>query len=177
MSELFNKKDVYSVLNVEEAKVYEDKKGFFGNSLDDLYRAVEADNSDFLVKVMTTDTESKPFISVSGPCDGLLHNALFLPVDKVKKDKKVKAEYRPFTLCEFNETFKLGQIITFRSADADTDKGIFGKRIYTGYLYTEDGEIMIEFSGRFYTLEELFENFEYQNTYGGWYKFGVYVGE
>lgn len=172
MSELFNKNDVYSVLNVDEAKVYEDKKGYFGNSLDDLQRAVEADNSDFLVKVMTTDTESKPFISVSGPCDGLLHNALFLPVDRVKK---VKNEYRPFTLFEFNETFKLGQIITFRSAD--TDKGIFGKSIYTGYLYTEDGDIKIDLAGHLYTLDELLETFEYQNTYGGWYKFGVYVGE
>ncbi len=167
MLKLFDKKDVFTILNAEEARVYEDRVGYFGDSLDELQNAVEENDYDVLIRVITTKDVVRPFMHVPGPCDCLRPHALFLPVEKVNREED---HYRPLTLNEFNEIFKLGQIITFRSED------FFGKRMYTGYTCGKNSNCKVDLSGHLYDLDELFENFEYQNTNGDWCRFGMWIG-
>ena len=97
----------------------------------------------------------------------------FLPDSSIKPKKKEK-KYRPYTLMEFNDKFTVGRPIKYRS------KGEVGREHYLmllGFWLASDKDQTIPYIsiGNFkYTLQELFEEYEWQEHYTEDFKpFGV----
>lgn len=101
--------------------------------------------------------------------------AFYIPESSLKREEK---QFRPYTLMEFNDKFTVGQPIKFRQ------KGKVGCERYfllNGYQHEQyNGQtityIYIGQSG--YTLQELFEEYEWQEHYTEDFEpFGVEVEE
>lgn len=102
----------------------------------------------------------------------------FIPESELLPRKPKEKQYRPYTLMEFTEKFTTGQPIKFRP------KGKVGWERYlilNGYVHEPRGDqtftyIYIGISG--YTLDELFNAYEWQEHYTEDFKpFGVEVEE
>ena len=92
----FDKKDVYSWSNCEEAKTYIGKTGYFNNDFESIKRAIELGDPAVLDRVDTNSIWCFKALGVS-LCFGL-----FLPADKVKEVEEKK--YRPFkNVAEFKK--------------------------------------------------------------------------
>lgn len=101
--------------------------------------------------------------------------SFFIPECLVKPKEK---KYRPYTLMEFTKKFTIGQPIKFRI------KGKVGCERYwilIGYQheqYNEQTVTYINLGSGGYTLQELFEEYEFQEHYTEDFKpFGVEVEE
>lgn len=93
----FDKKDVFSWSNAEEAKTYIGKTGYFNNDFESIKRAIELGDPAVLDRVDTNSIWCFKALGVS-LCFGL-----FLPADKVKEVEKPK-KYRPFkNVAEFKK--------------------------------------------------------------------------
>lgn len=87
--------------------------------------------------------------------------AFFLPDCGVKKEKK----YRPYTLMEFTDKFTIGCPIKFRRKGAE---GCEKYLILNGYInekYSDQTITYINIGSGGYTLQELFEEYEWQVHY------------
>ena len=101
----FDRKDVFSVANAEEAQKYIGKEGYFADRLSELTEAVEG----LALSLDEIDLESDmPYCSY-----GEGASQLFIPIDKVKEDEEEK-NYRPFTSDEFLAKFKVGEAIQIK---------------------------------------------------------------
>lgn len=80
----FDKKDVFSWSNSEEAKTYIGKTGYFSNDFESMKRAIELGGTTVLSIVDTNSIWCFKGLGVS-LCFGL-----FLPVDKVKEVEEVE---------------------------------------------------------------------------------------
>lgn len=87
----FDRKDVYSWSNAEEAKQYIEKKGYFADSIVGLNSAIRNKKLYELAEVSNTDADM--IDRVFRPFDSEMGFGLFLPIDKAKEDEK---KYRPF---------------------------------------------------------------------------------
>ena len=88
-----------------------------------------------------------------------------LPCDWVTKEK-----YRPYTVKEFIDKFPVGSIITFRSKAYR----VIDTAMFISHCEWDNTVLLCDSE---YSLEELFEEYEYQNTLGKWVTFGVDVTE
>lgn len=114
------------------------------------------------------------FMSIQEDPDGDYGNQwynYFIPEDKVVfKEEEKEKKYRPYTLDEFLKVFTIGQPIRYRGKKAKWNRVL----IFNGYEIIEDRQINITIGGYDYTPEDLFENFEWQESSGEEYKiFGV----
>ena len=103
----------------------------------------------------------------------------FLPEDSLLPEEKPEKKYRPYSLEEFFNIFKVGDLVVFRYKDSDEVKCA----MFTGYITDVERiddktpgacEVML---GIFhYSLFSLFE--ECERFYNGrWWPFGVLVEE
>lgn len=106
-----------------------------------------------------------------------IDHAFFIP-ESVLKPKPKEKNYRPFTLMEFEDKFTVGRPIKFREKGRE---GCERYLILNGYMHEQrEGQtftyIYIGISG--YTLDELFNAYEWQEHYTEDFKpFGVEVEE
>ncbi len=103
----------------------------------------------------------------------------FIPEDSLLPEEKPEKKYRPYSLEEFSNIFKVGDLIVFKMKNADEVK----YAMFTGYITDVERiddktpgacEVML---GIFhYSLFSLFEDFE--RFYNGrWWPFGIGVKE
>lgn len=150
--------------DTEEAESYVGKECYFS---DDLFPF--ADMSDktndrmiykgILLKVSADgsdpyETDSQRFYTYCLPCEW------------VTEEKK----FRPYTIVEFQRIFKIGYPVRYRLKNqTDTEKFL----ILNGYE-RNNNKVYIYFGSISYTLEQLFDDFEWQEYYPDDYKpFGV----
>lgn len=83
----FNKKDVFSLVTAEEARAYIGKQGYFGDSLQELERAIKETGSNELVEVFPDERIDRVFMPQDYKSSySLFLYGLFLPADKVKEE-------------------------------------------------------------------------------------------
>lgn len=93
---------------------------------------------------------------------------LVLPLDWVKEPEK---KWRAYTIAEFQEAFTVGKAVRFRRKDEPTKEHLL---VFGGYYTLRDGRVSILFGIHLYTLEELFEQYEWQEFYTDEYRpFGI----
>lgn len=125
-----------------------------------------------------SDDANYSFVIDSGrPGDTMPFRYMILEKDLEPKEKKEK-QYRPYTFMEFTDIFTVGQPIKFRQ------KGKVGCERYlilNGYMheqYNNQTVTYIYIGAGGYTLQELFEEYEWQKHYTEDFKpFGVEVEE
>ena len=91
-----------------------------------------------------------------------------LPCEWVKESEK---KWRAYTIAEFQETFTVGRAVRFRRKDAPAKEHLL---VFGGYYTLHNGRVSILFGIHLYTLEELFEQYEWQEFYTDEYRpFGI----
>lgn len=177
MTELvFDKKDVFSWANAEDAKRYIGKEGYFAshycNDLKSWWKAklldINRDGDISNVFIGECDDVEKPYFGDDEDCAGL-----FLPADKVKR---VEKKWRPFkTIEEFKRVLdiKLGSVLVYRRKDESDMEFVAAfmgyKRLQpTGSLYS------VLLGGMTYLVVPLLDKYEWYNTSTNeWCPFGV----
>ena len=157
----FDKKDVFSWSNAEEAKTYIGKTGYFNNDFESIKRAIELGDPAVLDRVDTNSIWCFKALGVS-LCFGL-----FLPVDKVKEVEKPK-KWRAFKdigefQCVTNKF--IGDIIEVKS---DWDSRAYRCLI----MWATEGYIGMA-GLRFSLLIDLFEHYQWKDSNNEWQPFGV----
>lgn len=159
----FDRKDIITCINAEDAKKYISKLGYFANGLNgfaniDYFAAYSLDNVQVGI--------AKPFFYKEQ------NFALFLPEDKVKEIEESE-KYRPFkAMLEFVNTVgkRVGEDIRLRAKSSDPFESSF---LIDGYTETSKYELKyIYLSGIKFTPKELFDNYEWFFN-GTWKPFGV----
>lgn len=93
-----------------------------------------------------------------------------LPVEWTE-EKQLEFKWRAYTISEFQETFTVGRAVRFRRKDTPNREHLL---IFNGYYTLYNGQVSILFGIHFYTLEELFEQYEWQEFYTDEYRpFGI----
>lgn len=142
-------------------------EGYFGDTLDELYDAIRAGSAN---KLHHCEIDPCPFFKSDS-----INYALFLPIDAVNIQKKEK-KYRSFkTILEFSFIVQctLGQPLTYRVKDHE----IVYTELFTGYSQNNNELMNIQFSSSYYSPNELFNKYEWQDNNGLWHPFGVEIGE
>ena len=160
MNNLFDKKDVISWANCEEAKKYIGEEGYFR---DDYQGDLAAWSKGLLQDV----DPSMPVDCIFEDEENDVHG-LFLPADKVKQPEPAK-KWRPFKCSE--EFIKLvgcdvGDRLTMRRK---------GLRIVRNVLVLElaQGLGTLGLGTHIFCYRELFDDYEWQDKEGNWQTFGV----
>lgn len=92
----------------------------------------------------------------------------FIPEEALKPVEKT---WRAYTIAEFQEAFTVGKAVRFRRKDEPTKEHLLA---FGGYYTLHDGRVSILFGIHLYTLEELFEQYEWQEFYTDEYRpFGI----
>lgn len=153
---LFDKKDVFTVLNASEAEAYEGEEGYFADSLEDLQNFVKENITRKLYFIARTHSEYQN------------NAALFLPASKVKRTRK---KYRPYTLEEFYNIFPVGSLITFHQKDSDY-RGVW---LFTGYATGSNlaGKDSLYLGAHVFNLQELFDDYQWIDKNENWHCFGI----
>lgn len=165
----FDKKDVYSWSNAEDAKVYIGKSGYFADSLKELQEYINKNYCNTLSSIdFNPDTDVDSIFSIT---EIDYKNALFLPADKVKEvEKKKWRAFRSFK--EFSENLKkrVGSEITYRNKDVPL-------RVITttiiGFIEEANREDQLQIGGGALKLSTWFKEIEIFNEQGKWQPFGV----
>lgn len=167
----FDVKDVYSVLNAEEAREYVGTKGYFAYTLSSLKEKV-------LKNVVATlddinQLQDYPFIT-----NGSQYGLFFLPVSKVKEIEKKK--YRPFKdIQEFLMYYKIGDFIQLKVKPKDIETENDGGEIsglFVGYrTYTDEKSVYVLIGGLYFQLNDIDEmsTLQIKNSNNEWQPFGV----
>jgi len=175
IEKLFDKEDVFNETNAEDAKLYLGKEGYF---VDVLYKNLNEWKKGILDKILdksvedTTIYPSYPFVKLKTQGDTVTNFRFFLPADKVKEVEEPK-KYRPFrTTEEFSNVTgkRIGSILKFKYVDKDV---CYYTRMYTGFHFLENGNIYIELGSEAYSLEQLYNYYEWLDEHGEWQPFGV----
>lgn len=152
----YNRKDVFSLVNAEEAEQYVGKNGYFADSFTYLDDRVKSDKSFTLIGI---DLKNVACFNRDGNYFGL-----FLPCDKVIEGQPKYRAYK--NVAEFLSVYDIGDVITIRYKYDDEPAEII-RAMVTGI---EGDNIIIGMWQ--YTLQELFENYEVELE-GEWYPIGV----
>lgn len=160
---LFDKKDVFTVLNACDAEEYLNTKGYFAETLSVLNANIKDGITDTLRNIETDNCFSFVTDNDNFP--------LFLPASKVIKLEK---KYRPFkTIEEFKKTLNIsdfGEPIEYRDSNGNQYVAV-----WNGYLEKNNKLEVISLGGWVYTARGLFECcFEFFNEQTEeWQPFGV----
>ena len=149
--------DILTCFDTERAEQFIGQKGYFADFLS-LYNCLADREYDVLTEL---DDDGQPFKGSS------VHWWYFLPESSLKPKEK---KYRPYTLAEFEDEFTIGRPIRFRK------KGTTGYERYLILIgYWHEGKTAYVYIGpHVYTLDELFNKYEWQSHYTEDYQpFGV----
>lgn len=165
MTDLFDKKDVYSWANCEEAKQYIGTDGYIANNVDDLQEAIEHKNLVTLEQVDLRDAE-RTFQYGDVFCS--FYCALFLPADKVKKPEKKWRAFRDSEEFLKITNKQIGEVIILRRKE--------NKKEYRLLLCGDAEKELLFASLGACSLPYLFEYFELRLKLE-WQPFGMKDGE
>lgn len=164
----FDKKDVYSWSNAEEAKDYIGKEGFFSDFFSENLNEWEKDT---LLRFHQGNSVTNIFENKKTAY------GLFLPADKVKAVEDPK-KYRPFVSYEeFRLYFAIGDVIRIITIE-EGEKLEWQTVMYVGVTKNINGTF-IQLGANSYSLQYLFSHFKYARTQDGsnvdkeWQPFGV----
>lgn len=105
----FDKKDIFTIVNAEEAKKYIGQQGYFTSFYSD-----NLSDWDFDILKSINDLKSSECNSIfNAKNNDYICYGLFLPMNKVKEIRK-ETKWRPFTLEEFNETIPMGTVFKYK---------------------------------------------------------------
>lgn len=163
----FDRKDVFTIINIEEAEMYLNSKGYFADSIKELNDNIK-EGVVYELEEISHDDDAIYVYQGKGRSE---YNSLFLPIEKVKVVKEPK--WRAFKdLDEFAEALGLvhilGSEITYRTKTEDTK----GSAIIT--RESESGSVSyISLGSHSLSLENLFKYYEWLDKDGIWQPFGV----
>lgn len=161
-----SRKDIFDCFNAEKAGKYIGEHGYFVNNLSDFSDLAGKQPNYGTLGAFHQELDSPFYLQESAT----VYN-FFLPESLLLKLEK---KYRPYTLEEFTEKFKVGLPIKFRKKDK---VGCERYLILNGYEHEQRNDqtityIYIGVVG--YTFDELFNEYEWQEHYTEDYKpFGV----
>lgn len=154
-----DRKFIFDCFNADEAKKYIGKKCYMSDSI------ARFEDVEITAPCILREIEDGRFV------DDCLRFTYCLPAEFVAPKEK---RYRPYTLAEFEDKFHIGLPIRFR------EKGKVGNErllILNGYRHEQyNGQTVtyIYIGAGGYTLQELFEEYEWQSHYTEDYQpFGV----
>lgn len=156
----FDRKDIFTIANVEDAKEYVGKLGYPSNSLSKLKQLVN-NFSPYSLDKIEIDND-KPFF--------YRHNnfLFFLPADKVIEIEEKK--WRAFKNLDDLKTYankSVGSILVYRQKNKDQT---MRTSVITDYIFTAD---CIFIGNKVFFFETLFDEYELLNEHGIWQPFGV----
>jgi len=159
----FDKKDVLSWANCEDAKQYIGTKGYFAHTLSQLNDGIQ--KSDFHRLETIDDSNTNCFCKEGNGV--MCYWSMFLPADKVKEVEKPK-KWRAFKdigefQCVTNKF--IGDIIEVKS---DWD----GRAYRCLIMWATEGYIGMA-GLRFSLLIDLFEHYQWKDSNNEWQPFGV----
>lgn len=148
-------------LDVEIAKNYIGKKGYFANCLGTFQDLESANSEDPLKYATLKKVDMHRLTAFTDDFDG--ESSYFLPEEWVTKPEK---KYRPYTLNEWIEQHEIGDIIHYRSK-----YGTELRHMYLGTRHRPEYK-MLTLGDSSYSLDCLFEEYEIEVD-GEWLPFGV----
>ena len=152
--------DCFDAENKELIKHFFNKEGYFSNNLENFCLLDGCFKR--LLSNVSKDVKDCFKTSINDGDGG--DWKYFLPVEWVKEPEK---KYRAFTLAEWIENHKIGEVLHYRSKS----EGIEAHIMYMGtYQHKNKGTIVLGVAS--YTLDCLFEEFEIEID-GKWQPFGV----
>ena len=159
--------DCFDAENEELIKPFLNKEGYFSNNLENFCLLDGCFKR--LLSNVSKDVKDCFKTSIKGGDGG--NWKYFLPVEWVKEPEK---KYRAFTLAEWIEHHKIGEVIHYRSKS----EGIEFRLMYMGYAHgigkniKDVGVGAVTLGLASYTLDYLFEDCEIEVN-GKWQPFGV----
>ena len=164
-----NERLIYTPFATTKPKLHE--KGYF---TDDITSFIDLKNCRYGELINHDDNHYSYCCEFNGG-DTIAWFAFYIPESSLKQKEK---QYRPYTFMEFTDIFTVGRPIKYRR------KGLIGWEIYlilNGYRHEQRNNKTITYiyigSNR-YTLDELFDNYEWQEHYTEDFQpFGVEVEE
>lgn len=167
---VFDKKDVFSWANAEDAKEYIGKEGYFAHTLSQLNERIQKSDFERLEKI--DDSNTNCFCKES---DGAMcYWSMFLPADKVKEVEEPK-KYRPFkNLNEFKQCISKDTLTCLDHGIEIIDMSN-NSQYRLMILGTFTNGIIFPLYGAL-TFERLFKRFKI-NINGSWQPFGMLENE
>ena len=151
-----NERLIYTPFATTKPKLHE--KGYF---TDDITSFIDLKNCRYGELINHDDNHYSYCCEFNGG-DTIAWFAFYIPESSLKQKEK---QYRPYTFMEFTDIFTVGRPIKYRR------KGLIGWEIYlilNGYRHEQRNNKTITYiyigSNR-YTLDELFDNYEWQEHY------------
>lgn len=150
---------IFTCFDTEQAKQYVDTKGYFTNDLDE-YGYL--DNCYYGTLNVVDNSSSRSYLNK----DFSRYFGFFLPEEFVKQKEKEK-KYRPFTIYEFEDEYF--DIVVFRKKKGNVEL----HSRYNGYSFSKERGADVLLGCEYFSFEELFNNYELQDSDGNWQPFGV----
>ena len=151
-----NERLIYTPFATTKPKLHE--KGYF---TDDITSFIDLKHCRYGELINHDDNHYSYCCEFNGG-DTIAWFAFYIPESSLKQKEK---QYRPYTFMEFTDIFTVGRPIKYRR------KGLIGWEIYlilNGYRHEQRNNKTITYiyigSNR-YTLDELFDNYEWQEHY------------
>lgn len=164
---IFDRKDVYSWSNAKTARQYIGKEGYFGDSIAELDRKIRGDFQNILMDIFDSDTDRASFPFGNNDEETW---SLFIPTDKVRKEKKWRA-FRTFDELKENGLI-LGLHLAYRRKDNREQRNI---GIITGFQLV-DNKLTISIGPNTFSLNQLFNEYELYDELE-WKPFGIEEAE
>ena len=133
MTKIFNKKDIITILNLEDAEKYVGEEGYFS---DRCYAELGLWEHGVLAEVLEDETLESIFHAEDEDGDEINYFGLFIPAAKVKE---LKSKSRPFAdLAEFEQItgYQLGDVVSLML----TKYNVIYKGVYTSSSEEQDGD-------------------------------------
>ncbi|MDY6420995.1 MAG: hypothetical protein SPK70_10685 [Succinivibrio dextrinosolvens] len=155
----FDIKDVLSAVNIQEAKQYVGKNGYFGSNLIEIQKAVQDGDADTLGAI---DEKAKWGAIFQYAFNLVGHNCstLFLPADKVKDDGRRYREIDTYKEFIAVTGVALGKILSIRLRD---NPEIETRGIFSSIVECKNKLQGVDIGGASYTMHDLYKRYEFYN--------------
>ena len=166
----FSYKDVFTLADILKSAKYLGKEGYFADDYDTLEDMVKSDKSNVLDALLPKQVQCFNSSESRGRSLGDVNYGLFLPKEKVCIIEPEEPKWRPYTIKEFKNKYKVGDIITYREK-------LCPHRVYTSMITCieeqgGDRPDVIWFGARKEFLDSMFETLEILDIVG-WTPFGI----
>ena len=157
--------------DVEMAKQFIGKKGYFAHSIDDY---ADLKNTVFGTLGSTEEADRKSFVCTEEPLDNYYYE-FFIPAEWAEQKNKINFE--AYSLVTFENEFNIGDVVTFKGKSNTDRVGSYYKCVYSGYRVFPDfankgSTNTIAILGLWgFSFSELFDFYEIYRD-GTWEPFG-----